>query len=66
MMCAACYRAPSTYTKSSYGRGAGIPLQCGSGYFERSGLCYANCASGYVPALKWIFAANYPVCCATS
>ena len=33
--------------KDSYGRGAGVPLGCSSGYENFLGICYASCKSGY-------------------
>ena len=33
--------------KQSYGRGAGVPLICGSGKEEDAALCYDSCKTGY-------------------
>ena len=42
-----CRRDVSSYTKSSYGRGAGEPLKCKDDEEYDAGLCYKKCRSGY-------------------
>lgn len=41
-----CRIDPSTYAKDSYGRGAGVPMGCGSEQYD-AGLCYPYCNNGY-------------------
>jgi hypothetical protein len=36
--------------KNSYGRGAGIPMVCGSDEEQNGALCYPKCKAGYVGA----------------
>lgn len=42
-----CYAGPITVAKTSYGRGAGYPLQCAPGQHNEAGLCYQSCKAGY-------------------
>lgn len=45
---ATCRRNVDIITKSSYGRGAGIPPKsCGAGKDYDAGLCYPDCRDGY-------------------
>jgi len=41
-----CRIDPQVYAKKSYGRGAGVPLGCGSDQYF-AGLCYPYCKAGY-------------------
>ncbi len=42
-----CRKDAHIFAKSTYGRGAGTPLQCGAGMQYDAGLCYPTCAAGY-------------------
>jgi len=42
-----CRIPPRTYTKDSYGRGAGVPLGCATGLEYDAGLCYESCDEDY-------------------
>ena len=42
-----CRRDAHIFSKQSYYRGAGSPLQCSAALDEDAGLCYAHCANGY-------------------
>lgn len=44
---AGLFCAAKTYTKSSYGRGAGVVPHCGSGEEKDGALCYPKCEAGY-------------------
>jgi len=41
-----CRVDPQVYAKDSYGRGAGVPLGCGSQQYD-TGLCYPYCQAGF-------------------